>query len=252
MGATGLSDQDDANGRARNSRRDPELTRSEILEAAVHEFAAHGPNGARTEDIARRTNTSKRMIFYYFESKSGLYRAVLEENYLRIRALESALFLDDLEPPAALRELVRASLAHYERHPDLARIVAMENLIMHGAVAEGIEEFKRINGSAVETISRILERGRLSGDFATGPDAPSALDVHQVLSALIFNRIEHRSTFRLAFGRDMLGDDAPHVRSLIERTVLGMVLTCPHRENCRCLAEGPAADPEEPARRSGA
>ena len=90
-----------ADRRTRNSRRDPELTRREILEAAIQEFAAHGPRGARTEDIACRTNTSKRMIFYYFGSKDGLYRAVLEENYRRIRALESSLRLDHLEPARA-------------------------------------------------------------------------------------------------------------------------------------------------------
>ena len=216
--------------RTRNSRRDPELTRREILEAAIQEFAAHGPRGARTEDIACRTNTSKRMIFYYFGSKDGLYRAVLEENYRRIRALESSLRLDHLEPAAALRELIRASLGHYERNPDLARIVAMENLIMHGRVAAQIGEFSAMNASAVETIAEVLERGRRLGIFQEGPSGPSALDVHQVLSALVLNRIEHQWTFSLAFGRDMLGDDCAHVRSLIEETVMRLVSGSPSEE----------------------
>jgi len=219
-----------ADRRTRNSRRDPELTRREILEAAIQEFAAHGPRGARTEDIACRTNTSKRMIFYYFGSKDGLYRAVLEENYRRIRALESSLRLDHLEPAAALRELIRASLGHYERNPDLARIVAMENLIMHGGVAAQIGEFSAMNASAVETIAEVLERGRRLGIFQEGPSSPSALDVHQVLSALVLNRIEHQWTFSLAFGRDMLGDDCAHVRSLIEETVMRLVSGSPSEE----------------------
>lgn len=226
-----LDENHAARRRTRNSRRDPELTRWEILEAAVQEFATHGPRGARTEDIAHRTNTSKRMIFYYFGSKEGLYRAVLEENYRRIRALESSLRLDHLEPAAALRELIRASLEHYERNPDLARIVAMENLIMHGGVAAQIDEFSAMNASAVETIAGILERGRCLGIFQEGPGAPSALDVHQVMWALILNRIEHQWTFKIVFGRDMLGaEEGPHVRRLVEDTVMRLVLVAPEAE----------------------
>ena len=35
--------------------------------------------------IAKRTRTSKRMIYYYFKGKEGLYRAVLEKAYSEIR-----------------------------------------------------------------------------------------------------------------------------------------------------------------------
>ena len=215
-------------GRAWNSRRDPDLTQREILDAAAKEFAEHGLDGARIDDIARGTNTSKRMIYYYFGSKEGLYRAVLHENYLRIRSLESGLKLSSLEPVEALKVLVRTTLEHYERNPDLARIVGVENLIMHGKVAESIEGFKKLNRSALETLEDILERGRESGEFRSGHGAPGALDVHQVLSALILNRVSNRYTFRVAFGRDMLSkNEGERMRSLIESTVLRLVLAEP-------------------------
>ena len=218
-------ERSDSGTPGRNPRRDPELTRREILDAATVEFARHGPVGARADDIARRTNTSKRMIFYYFGSKEGLYKAVLRENYARIRSLETHLGLDHLEPEEALRALVRATLQHYERYPDMARIVALENLIMHGHVAEQVGDMAEINRSAPAMIESILERGRESGVFRTDPDAPSALDVHEVLSALVLNRISNQMTFRAAFGRDMLGKkDSPHIRALIEDTVLRLVL----------------------------
>ena len=77
---------------------DPERTRAEILEAATHEFAEKGLAGARVDVIAEATRTSKRMIYYYFGSKEGLYIAVLEAEYRRIRAAEAALHLEDLPP----------------------------------------------------------------------------------------------------------------------------------------------------------
>ena len=65
---------------AREGRtNDPARTMAEILEVATHEFADKGLAGARIDEIAAATRTSKRMIYYYFGSKDGLYLAVLEE-----------------------------------------------------------------------------------------------------------------------------------------------------------------------------
>src|SRR3954464_945084 len=83
-----------------------EMSRRNILEIATEEFAAKGFSGARIDEIAARTNTSKRMIYYYFTDKEGLFVAVLEEAYGRIRQIESALDLEHLEPEQALRALV--------------------------------------------------------------------------------------------------------------------------------------------------
>ena len=52
---------------------DPERTRRDILDVATEEFAARGFSGARVDVIAERTRTSKRMIYYYFGGKEGLY-----------------------------------------------------------------------------------------------------------------------------------------------------------------------------------
>jgi len=60
-------------------QRDLDRTRERIMEAAQKEFAASGLAGARTDAIARRARVNERMIFYCFDSKEGLYRAVLAQ-----------------------------------------------------------------------------------------------------------------------------------------------------------------------------
>jgi AcrR family transcriptional regulator len=50
------------------------------MAAAQKEFAARGFAGARTDAIACRARVNERMIFYCFESKEGLYRAVLAQS----------------------------------------------------------------------------------------------------------------------------------------------------------------------------
>ncbi len=61
-------------------QRDLNRTRERIMAAAQKEFAANGFAGARTDAIARRAHVNERMIFYCFESKEGLYRAVLAQH----------------------------------------------------------------------------------------------------------------------------------------------------------------------------
>src|ERR1700676_230212 len=62
-----------------SQQRDLNRTRERIMAAAQKEFAEHGFAGARTDAIARRARVNERMIFYCFDSKEGLYRAVLAQ-----------------------------------------------------------------------------------------------------------------------------------------------------------------------------
>jgi len=62
-----------------SQQRDLNRTREQIMAAAQKEFAQHGFAGARTDAIARRARVNERMIFYCFDSKEGLYRAVLKQ-----------------------------------------------------------------------------------------------------------------------------------------------------------------------------
>ena len=90
------------------SRRKQEAleTRENILEVATREFADKGLAGARIDEIAEKTNSSKRMIYYYFGGKDELYRAVLERAYDRIRAQEQAAHFEELQPEEALRAII--------------------------------------------------------------------------------------------------------------------------------------------------
>lgn len=210
------------------ARRDPEGTRREILDAAIEEFSANGLLGGRIEAIAERTRATKRMIYYYFRGKEGLYAAALVESYRRIRETEVNLHLDEQEPEQALRLLVRADVRHHEENPEFVRLVVFENTLPAGAIHLMSDEVRTANRTALTIIDDILRRGREAGVFRSGPDAPTALDVQQVISGLAFQRVSNRSTFRELFGRDMLGaDESPHVRSIIEEVVLRYVMATP-------------------------
>ena len=122
--------------RVRSWKQDPEAVRADILCAAKAEFAKNGLAGTRVKDIADRIQTSRRMIFYYFGDKEGLYRAVLEEAYRQVRQAEVALNLDGLPPVEALRKLVEFTFDHHRENADFIRLVMIEN-IHDGLLYEG-------------------------------------------------------------------------------------------------------------------
>jgi AcrR family transcriptional regulator len=173
---------------------------AEILTVATQEFAQKGWAGARIDEIAERTRTSKRMIYYYFQSKEGLYVAVLEEAYRRVRSIEADLHLDDLAPEEALRRLVAFTFDHHAGNEDYIRLVMSENMNR----AQFLSQSKSIQGMnvpALQAIKNLYERGVRLGIFREGL-AP--IDIHATISALSFFNVSNRFTFGTIFKLDML------------------------------------------------
>src|SRR3712207_2703409 len=74
--------------------RDAEATQQQILDAAEIEFAQHGLHGTRVDPIAARAGVAPRMIYYYFQSKEGLYQAVLQRPAAVLQTVFEQLALD--------------------------------------------------------------------------------------------------------------------------------------------------------------
>ena len=183
----------------RRKKLDAERTRHQILLAAHDEFARHGLSGARVDAIAARTNTVKRMIYYYFGSKEALYLAVLERAYAAIRAAEAELDLDQLPPREAIQRLTEFTFDYHDGHPDFVRLVSIENINQGRFIAQSAT-IRAINVTVVDVLRRILERGAREGSFRGGLDA---VDVHMMISSLSIFRVANGHTFGTLFHGDM-------------------------------------------------
>jgi AcrR family transcriptional regulator len=181
-----------------------ERAKADILEVATAEFAEKSFSGARVDEIAAKTQTSKRMIYYYFGDKEGLFTAVLEREYLRIRARERALDVENLDPVAAMRKLVATTFDYHARHEQFVRLVMVENI--HRAEHLKTTTIAHSFGHGVLTqIDGIYQRGVREGSFRPGV---SAIDIHQTISALSFHPVSNRGTFSLIFDLDMTSEEA--------------------------------------------
>ena len=174
---------------------DPARTMAEILTVATHEFADKGLTGARIDAIAAATRTSKRMIYYYFGSKDGLYLAVLEEAYRRMRTIESDLQLDGLPPVQALQRLVEFTYDHHRDNEDFIRLVMNEN-IQRGDYLRQSQSIQQLNTRAIDSVREVYDRGVAQGVFRVGLDP---VDIHSAISACTFFNVSNRHTFGLIF-----------------------------------------------------
>jgi AcrR family transcriptional regulator len=199
-------------------KNDPEKTKEDILSVATEEFVAHGLSGGRVDAIAERTRCSKRMIYYYFGGKEGLYLAVLEKAYRKIRSLESDLDLKGMPPAEALRTLIASTFDHDEQNPEFVRLVSIEN-IHQAAHMQRSGEIKDLNVSIIRTLGDILERGRQDDSFHRDIDP---IDLHMLISAFCFFRVSNRHTFGTIFRRDL---SEPAVYSRHKQLISDAVLT---------------------------
>ncbi len=178
---------------------DPDETRNNILEVAAREFAEKGLSGARIDEIAEKTASSKRMIYYYFGGKDELYRAVLERAYSQIRAREDDANFKTLPADTALIALIEHTFDYHADHPEFVRLVMNEN-IHHGEHVGHIPGLKERNKSVIASLHAIVEQGAAAGLFRSGIDP---VDLHMTISALCFYNVSNRYTFASNFGVDM-------------------------------------------------
>lgn len=179
-----------------------ERNRRDIVAIATQHFAEKGYAGARVDEIAAATATSKRMIYYHFGSKDGLYRAVLTEAYRGIRSAELEAELSDLPPLAALERLTALTFDYHFNHPELVRLVMDENIRGGPHVGEISEGHNEI---VLPKTQALIDRGIADGSFRAGLDA---VDLHMTISALAFYFVSNRHSFHAIFGVDMTSEAA--------------------------------------------
>jgi AcrR family transcriptional regulator len=205
-------------------QRDPERTKLEILEVATQEFADRGFAGARVDEIAARTRTTKRMIYYYFGSKELLYIAALEKAYEAIRITEQSVDIDNLDPVAAVRKLAELTFDRHEANPNFSRLVSHENTQRAQFInADG--GFPGLDRPVIKMLQKSLEQGRLEGVFRRDIDV---FDVHMLISSFCFFRINNQYTFAANFNRNLVeASRRAMYRQMIGDVVIQYLLSAP-------------------------
>jgi AcrR family transcriptional regulator len=168
---------------------------SGILEAATTEFAQHGLGGARLERIVANTHTSKRMVYYHFVNKEGLYKAVLEHVFKQVQRTQLPLDPNEDDPQTVLQQLVEQAFAAFSGNPSFVRLMTLENL--SGArFYKDLPSIQAINQTRIATLSSVIQRGQAQGVFRPHLNP---VDVYMNMVGLCYYHVANRAAYLQGF-----------------------------------------------------
>lgn len=198
--------------------RNADATRAKILKAALAEFSERGLPETSTDEIAERCGVNKRMIYYYFDSKEGLYLAALEAVFEDLVAREREIAIEHLEPSAAIEAMINLKIDYYLENPYFVSFLAMENFYKARHLRKS-KKLKMFRTPLTEVITRILKRGQDRGQFRRGIEP---VDFYLSMCALCIMCFSNQHTFGVIFGRKMMAFANIEMR---RRAVIDFVLS---------------------------
>jgi AcrR family transcriptional regulator len=140
---------------------DVEGTKRRILQAAVAEFAARGPDGTTVDRIAKRARVNRERVYNYYGDKSELFSAVIRSE---LDKLADAVPLV-VNRTADVGEFAGRTFDYQQAHPDLARLVLWEGLADTGSVPDEIGRTELYAGKAA-SIAAAQQAGLLDDTLA--------------------------------------------------------------------------------------
>jgi TetR/AcrR family transcriptional regulator len=141
---------------ALGAQRTPPSTatgRTQILRAALPEFAERGYAGATTASIARRAGVTQPLVHHHFGSKLELYRAAVADVFADLEAQQTPLLraVKGLEAKTIIRVAVRQFILFSGQRPELVRLMMMES-------ARDSENARYIVETHVQPMARRFQR----------------------------------------------------------------------------------------------
>lgn len=142
--------------------RNPDVTKTELLEAAEALFLKKGFGNTSLSEIAKRAGITKSLIHHYFGSKEGIWSEVKNRRFAQYAERQSVM-LSEEEPNV---ELLRASLVLYfhflKRNPEIVRILAW--IFLEQDRDGCMKEQRELTIEGVEKIRQGQELGHLRKD----------------------------------------------------------------------------------------
>ena len=147
--------------------RDPEATRSAILDAAESAFLSKGFAETSTAEIARRAGVTKSLIHHHFGSKEALWEEVKVRRF-SVYAEQQMQLLRDQEPTAALlRDSMKMYFRFLRTNPEIVKMLAW--MFVEQSQDEDCADLDReLTLAGIEKIRLAQERGELRSDLNPG------------------------------------------------------------------------------------
>ncbi|AGY57269.1 TetR family transcriptional regulator [Gloeobacter kilaueensis JS1] len=192
-----------------------------ILETAEQFFAKFGFVGTRVDEIARAAEINKRMIYYHYNSKEGLYRAVLEKHLKPMIELSRHLLHADLSPAETFKRLLNSYFDFLATHRVYVRLISWEVLSEPNQLSN--LGFRR---QTFEEVVAYFEAAQKQGRLRADIDMSRMVISSMVLCFSYFSQMQYLQSF---FSEIL---DDPEQFALWKRTVIAIFLRGSGLEDC--------------------
>lgn len=178
---------------------DASQAKEALIFAAVAEFSRKGFAGARVDQIAASAGVNKQLVYYYFNSKQGLYQVALESVYTEIREKEKSLLLAELEPMDAMAQLVGFSFDYLAEHPEFIALLTDENRNQGSHILDS-EPLQKMHSPFIELLEVTMARGVAKGVFRRDFDA---INLYISIAGISYFFFSNNYTLSAIFGKQL-------------------------------------------------
>jgi len=148
------------------TRRQPEVSRQAIFDAALEEFSLEGVAGGRMDRIANTAGVNKALLYYYFKDKETLYGALLDHVFSGLLDTVNQAMDRATTPSERIIFWLNAHFDYVAHSPSYPRLVQYEMMRVNRA---GSPHIKRLVSKyfqpITERIMKAVEEGIEAGEF---------------------------------------------------------------------------------------
>jgi AcrR family transcriptional regulator len=168
-------------GGTRQTRRGPH-TRKQILDASLHLFSRRGFASTTVRDIAREAGITDAAIYYHFQSKREVLKALVEERGFVAGLQQLERVSADLPLQETLLWMTRGAINIMDENRDFLRLIIMEGL---GGDESALEQYRRLVDLWESALTTVLQRYTEKGEMPRNspPQAMARQLIYLILMA---------------------------------------------------------------------
>jgi len=151
----------------KRTKEEAEITRQQILKAALRVFSSKGYSDTRLEDVAREAGVTRGAIYWHFDNKEDLYLQFTEQLFEKYqRQVHQSLAIDG-SPLTKIRNLLRDLFIMLEEDEEFRAnyTVSLFRTTMTDKMHDQLNRFVAFMGKLGQTLGNLIQEGIEAGEI---------------------------------------------------------------------------------------
>jgi Transcriptional regulator len=171
-----------------------EEVREQIVDSARQIFSRFGFKKTTMEEIAQAVSKGKSSIYYYFQSKEDIYKAVIEKEATLIRDELSNAISQASDPAGKLKAYVTVRMRTFQAMANFYEAIKNEFLSNLDFVNKTREKYDK---EEIQMVEGILKEGVIRNEFAIEDTEFAAIAIVTAMKGLEIPIFTHKKPLNL-------------------------------------------------------